>query len=113
MVKNHCLAKSISDASWRIFFDWLEYYGKVMGKIVFGVNPQYTSQECPNCKAIVKKTLSQRTHICECGCVMDRDEAGAINILAKALRELSRADALPNFQSRTGKRALDTSTSVS
>jgi len=90
MVKNHCLAKSINDASWRTFFDWLEYYGKVMGKIVYGVNPQYTSQECPNCKAIVKKTLSQRTHICECGCVMDRDEAGAINILAKALRELSR-----------------------
>jgi putative transposase len=90
MVKNHCLAKSINDASWRTFFDWLEYYGKVMGKIVYGVNPQYTSQECPNCKAIVKKTLSQRTHMCECGCVMDRDEAGAINILAKALRELSR-----------------------
>lgn len=62
-----------------------------MGKIVYGVNPQYTSQECPNCKVIVKKTLSQRTHICECGCVMDRDEAGAINILAKALRELSGA----------------------
>ena len=73
-----------------LFFDWLEYYGKVMGKIVYGVAPQYTSQECPNCKVIVKKTLSQRTHICECGCVMDRDEAGAINILAKALRELSR-----------------------
>ena len=90
MVKNHCLAKSISDASWSTFFNWLEYYGKVMGKIVCGVNPQYTSQECPNCKVIVKKTLSQRTHTCECGCVMDRDEAGAINILAKALRELSR-----------------------
>ena len=90
MVKNHKLAKSINDASWRIFFDWLEYYGKVMGKIIIGVNPQYTTQECPNCKARVKKTLSQRTHICECGCVMDRDEAGAINILAKALREISR-----------------------
>jgi putative transposase len=90
LVKNHCLAKSINDASWRMFFDWLEYYGKVMGKIVYGVNPQYTSQECPNCQAVVKKTLSQRTHICECGCVLDRDEAAAINILAKALRELSR-----------------------
>ncbi len=90
MVKNHCLAKSINDASWHIFFDWLEYYGKVMGKIVYGVNPQYTSQECPNCKQMVKKTLSVRTHLCECGCVLDRDEAAAINILAKALRELSR-----------------------
>jgi len=99
MVKNHCLAKSIHDASWRTFFDWLAYYGKVMGKIVYGVAPQYTSQECPNCKVIVKKTLSQRTHICECGCVMDRDEAGSINILAKALRELSRGGQSLSFQS--------------
>jgi putative transposase len=98
MVKNHPPAFGTpltkggrgDDASWRTFFDWLEYYGKVMGKIVYGVNPQYTSQECLNCKAIVKKTLSQRTHICECGCVMARDEVEAINILAKALRELSR-----------------------
>ena len=90
MVKNHCLAKSINDASWRIFFDWLEYYGQVMGKIVVGVEPQYTSQECPSCQEIVKKTLSQRTHICKCGCVLDRDEAAAINILAKALKLISR-----------------------
>ena len=90
MVKNHCLAKSISDASWRLFFEWLEYYGKVMGKIVVGISPEYTSQECPNCQEIVKKTLSQRTHICKCGCVLDRDEAAAINILAKALKKISR-----------------------
>ena len=70
-----------------------------MGKIVYGVNPQYTSQEYSNCKAIVKKTLSQRTHICQCSYVMDRDEARAINILAKALRGLSRGGTLPNFQS--------------
>ena len=90
MVKNHCLAKSINDASWGTFFDWLEYYGKVMGKVVYAVSPQYTSQECPNCQTVVKKTLSQRTHVCQCGCILDRDEAAAINILAKALRELSR-----------------------
>ena len=61
-----------------------------MGKIVVGIAPEYTTQECPNCQEIVKKTLSQRTHICKCGCVLDRDEAAAINILAKALREISR-----------------------
>ncbi|MFM6060714.1 MAG: zinc ribbon domain-containing protein, partial [Microcystis aeruginosa] len=33
---------------------------------------------------IVKKTLSIRTHICSCGCVLDRDENAAINILHKA-----------------------------
>lgn len=90
LVKNHCLAKSINDVSWRIFFDWLEYFGKVMGKVVVGIATEYTSQECPKCQNIVKKTLSQRTHICKCGCVLDRDEAAAINILAKALRTISR-----------------------
>nr|WP_265265888.1 transposase [Spirulina subsalsa] len=46
--------------------------------------PQYTSQECSNCGSIVKKTLSIRTHICSCGCVLDRDENAAINILRRA-----------------------------
>ena len=43
MVKNHCLAKSINDASWYQFRIWLEYFGKVFGKITVAVNPQYTS----------------------------------------------------------------------
>ncbi|TRU46620.1 MAG: transposase, partial [Microcystis aeruginosa Ma_QC_Ch_20071001_S25D] len=42
------------------------------------------SQECSNCGSIVKKTLSVRTHICSCGCVLDRDENAAINILQRA-----------------------------
>jgi len=42
-VKNHCLAKSINDASWYQFRIWLEYFGKVFGKITVAVNPQYTS----------------------------------------------------------------------
>ncbi len=91
MVKNHCLAKSISDAGWRQFFQWLEYYGQVFGKIVIAVPPQYTSQECSACRCIVKKALSQRTHICPCGLVMDRDENVGRNILAKGWELVSRA----------------------
>lgn len=64
MVKNHRLAKSISDAAWRQFFEWLEYYGQVFRKIVITVPPQYTSSECSSCHRIVKKSLSQRTHVC-------------------------------------------------
>ncbi|PSB39820.1 transposase [filamentous cyanobacterium Phorm 46] len=86
MVKNHKLAKSISDAAWSQFAEWLEYFGKVYGKTVIAVPPQYTSQKCSNCGDIVKKTLSIRTHICGCGTILDRDHNAALNILAKGLK---------------------------
>jgi putative transposase len=82
MVKNHCLAKSISDASWYLFRCWIEYFGKVFKKVTVAVNPAYTSQDCSSCKTTVKKWLSTRTHICRCGCVLDRDTNAARNILA-------------------------------
>jgi len=90
MVKNHRLAKSISDAAWRQFFEWLEYYGQVFGKIVITVPPQYTSSECSSCHRIVKKSLSQRTHVCQCGLTLDRDENASRNLLAKGLEIVSR-----------------------
>ncbi|MCF4968024.1 RNA-guided endonuclease InsQ/TnpB family protein [Nostoc sp. CMAA1605] len=86
MVKNHKLAKSISDASWYQFRCWLEYFGKVYGKITVAVPPHWTSQNCSNCGETVVKTLSTRTHECpHCGTVLDRDENAALNILAKGL----------------------------
>jgi putative transposase len=88
LLKNHKLAKSISDASWGTFIKWLEYFGKISGVTVIKVPPQYTSQKCSKCNNIVKKSLSERTHICSCGCVLDRDENAAVNILASGFREL-------------------------
>ena len=88
MVKNHKLAKSISDVAWSQFAQWLEYFGKVYGKTISAVAPQYTSQECSNCGNLVKKTLSTRTHICDCGTVLDRDRNAARNILAKGLKQV-------------------------
>ncbi|WP_286392633.1 RNA-guided endonuclease InsQ/TnpB family protein [Pseudanabaena mucicola] len=89
MVKNRKLAKSISDASWSMFRDWVEYFGKVFGKVTVAVPPQYTSQNCSNCGKQVVKTLSQRTHHCgPCGTVLDRDHNAALNILAKGLNTL-------------------------
>ena len=77
-------------AMWRQFFEWLEYYGQVLGKIVIAVPPQYTSIECSSCHQIVKKSLSERTHVCECGCILDRDENASRNLLAKGLEIMSR-----------------------
>jgi putative transposase len=82
---NHCLAKSINDAGWYQFRKWLEHFGGKFGKITVAVNPAYTSQECSNCGAVVKKSLSMRTHVCKCGFVLDRDWNAAINILKLAL----------------------------
>ncbi|NEP01142.1 MAG: transposase [Symploca sp. SIO2E9] len=86
MVKNHKLAKSISDASWTMFRSWLEYLGKVLGTVTVAVPPHYTSQNCSNCGTTVKKSLSTRTHKCGCGTVLDRDENAAKNILKLGLR---------------------------
>jgi putative transposase len=85
LVKNQSLAKSINDAGWYQFRKWLEYFGVKFGRITVAVNPAYTSLECSNCGAIVKKSLSTRTHVCECGFVLDRDWNAAINILKLAL----------------------------
>lgn len=81
MVKNHCLAKSISDASWTMFRGWVEYFGKVFGVATVAVPPHYTSQQCSSCGAIVKKSLSTRTHTCFCKTVLGRDHNAALNIL--------------------------------
>jgi len=85
LVKNHCLAKSINDASWYQFRIWIEHFAKVFGKVTVAINPAYTSQECSSCGEIVKKSLSTRTHVCRCGCVMDRDHNAARNILCQGL----------------------------
>lgn len=89
MVKNHCLAKSISDAGWTQFREWLEYFAQLFGKQVVAVAPNYTSQDCSNCGQRVKKSLSVRTHVCSCGTILDRDENAARNILALAIKILS------------------------
>jgi len=85
LVKNHNLAKSISDVAWSQFRVWLEYFAHKFGKVTVAVPPHYTSQECSNCGRIVKKGLSTRTHTCQCGANLCRDENAAINILKKAL----------------------------
>jgi len=96
MVKNYCLAKSIADASWGVFFHWLSYYGSVFGRPVVKVAPQYTSQDCSSCGRRVQKSLSERTHACQCGCVLNRDHNAARNILRLGL-ELDSKDSSQSY----------------
>jgi putative transposase len=86
LVKNHRLAKSISDASWGLFLSWVRYYGQVHGIPIVAIPARFTTQDCSGCGYRVKKSLSMRTHICpSCGLVLDRDWNAALNILAAAL----------------------------
>jgi len=82
LVKNHCLAKSINDVAWATFRQLLEYFAVKFGSLAVGIPPHYTSKKCSDCGAIVKKTLSTRTHKCSCGCELHRDTNAAINILS-------------------------------
>ena len=91
MVKNHCLAEAIHDAGWYQFRPWLEYFGQKYGRVTVAVPPAYTSQDCSDCGARVKKSLSTRTYACQCGCVLDRDHNAAINILRIGMRTAGHA----------------------
>jgi putative transposase len=86
MVKNHRLAKSISDAAWGRFLQWANYYAAVHQVPIVAVAPHFTSQKCSGCGKTVKKSLSERTHICvHCDLILDRDHNAARNILYKAV----------------------------
>ncbi len=82
MVKNHSLAKSISDAGWSAFLSILSFKAACAGRSVVAVPPAYTSQACSGCGVLVAKGLSVRWHTCpECGTSLHRDHNAALNIL--------------------------------
>lgn len=89
MVQNKYLSKSIMDAAWNKLVQFTTYKAGEQGKKVILVNPKNTSQECSRCGAVVRKSLSVRTHRChQCLFVLDRDWNSAINIENRALIEL-------------------------
>ncbi len=82
MVKNHHLAKSISDAGWSGFLSILSFKAACAGRSVVAVPPAYTSQACSGCGVLVAKGLSIRWHTCpDCGTSLHRDQNAALNIV--------------------------------
>lgn len=97
MMKNHKLAKSLSDVSLSKFNEILEYKAKYNGVSITRADRFYpSSKTCSHCGAIKSDlSLSQRTFICDaCGYTIDRDLNASINLakLGQALPEVTPVD---------------------
>jgi putative transposase len=87
MMHNHCLAKSIADASWSAFFSQLTSKAAEAGRQLVKVNPAYTSQTCSVCGHRHPMPLSERIFDCPCcHAHLDRDLNAARNILGLGLQ---------------------------
>lgn len=91
MLKNHRLARAISDVGWSAFLAKLEYKANVYGKIFTKVAPQNTTQTCSHCGHVMRGgehlTLAERDWTCpECGTYHHRDVNSAVNILNRGIQ---------------------------
>ena len=89
MKKNHCLAKSISDAGWSQFVSFVKYKSDWNCKVVQEIDRFFPSSKlCGDCGAINHELkLKDREWICtSCGCLHDRDGNASRNIEVEALR---------------------------
>lgn len=78
------LAKAIHNAAWNQLVQFVTYKAANAGGVVALVDPRGTSQTCPECGTIKRKTLKEREHRCDCGSVLDRDVAAARIVLIRA-----------------------------
>src|SRR2546421_3887258 len=98
MTHNHCLAKSIADASWSEFFSKLSCKAEEAGRQLVKVNPAYTSQTCSTCGHRQKMPLDVRVFDCPCCHVhLDRDLNASLNIRSLGLQALGLAIEAPSL----------------
>jgi putative transposase len=88
MVKNHALAKAISDVGWGEFVRQLVYKARWYGRTLVKIDQWYpSSKTCHACKHVLDSlALDIREWVCPaCGTVHDRDTNAALNVLAEGL----------------------------
>jgi putative transposase len=106
MVKNHCLAKSISDVGWSEFVRQLEYKSQWYGRTFVKIDKWYpSSKRCHDCGHVVEDLpLEIRVWTCpECGVVHDRDHNAAKNVLAAGLAVSACGEAVRPAAIRNGR----------
>ena len=88
MVKNHCLAKAISDVGWGEFVRQLAYKAHWYGRTLVKIDKYYpSSKRCHHCGHLLDSLdLDVRFWVCpECEAAHDRDINAAKNVLAAGL----------------------------
>lgn len=101
MVKNHCLAQCISDASWSTFVSMLEYKAEWYGRNILKIGRfEPSSKMCSECGWMKKDlTLNIREWKCEeCGILHDRDINAAKNIKCFGLHVKNVGAERPNLK---------------
>jgi putative transposase len=102
MVKNHSLARAISDASWSELIRQLSYKAEWYGRKLVKVDRFFpSSKTCSSCGHLLNKLpLQVRSWECpSCGAIHDRDHNAARNILAAGLAvEVCGASVRPSHQ---------------
>jgi putative transposase len=92
ILKNHSLARSVSDVSWSQFTTMLQYKANWYGKEIIKIDRFFaSSQLCNVCgyKNTETKDLSVRSWVCPvCGTSHDRDVNASINILKEGLKQI-------------------------
>ncbi|MGI0483445.1 RNA-guided endonuclease InsQ/TnpB family protein, partial [Geminocystis sp. CENA526] len=89
MVRNHCLAKAISDVGWGTFINFLDYKLKEKGGLLVEIDRWFpSSKTCSNCLyQMSEMPLDVREWTCpSCGTHHDRDENASKNIREEGIR---------------------------
>lgn len=111
MLKNHKLARSISDSSWGILLRQLDYKANWNGNTIIKISRWFpSSKKCSGCGNVKENlSLKERTYDCECcGLTIDRDLNAAINIRNAGLKipEVPMEDTVNRQANEVGSKSI-------